>query len=99
MSDDQRQDVRRWINEAEEALSRTGEALRTAWNETKDARMATLEAAREAAARLGEAIDQGIEAARETWDTSERQPSAEDGSPRGAPGTAAYAPDETREKE
>jgi hypothetical protein len=73
VNEEQGRDVRKWIDEAEEALSRTAEALRTAWNDTKEARMATLEAAKEAAARLGKAIDQGIDAARENWDSAERQ--------------------------
>ena len=65
MSDD-REQARKWMDEAEEALSRAGEALRTAW-EDREARMSTLEAAREAATRLGAAIDQGIEAAKQSW--------------------------------
>jgi urocanate hydratase len=72
MSEEQATSARKWIDEAEEDLGRTGEALRTAWSETKEARMATLESAREAAARLGRAIDQGIEAARDTWDSSQQ---------------------------
>jgi hypothetical protein len=68
MTEDREQTTRRWIDEAEEALNRTGDALRAAWDQTKDARASALDAAREAANRLGEAIDQGIVAAKETWD-------------------------------
>lgn len=68
MTENRDQSNKRWIDEAEEALNRTAEALRTAWEETRDARMSTLEAAREAANRLGAAIDQGIEAAKQSWD-------------------------------
>jgi len=68
MTEDREQTTKRWIDEAEEALNRTGDALRAAWNQTKDARASALDAAREAANRLGEAIDQGIVAAKETWD-------------------------------
>jgi len=73
MSSEQEKTSKQWISDAEEALSRTGEALKTAWNETKENRMATLEAAREAASRLGKAIEEGIEAARKSWDTSQSQ--------------------------
>jgi len=65
---EERDQTRRWIDEAEEALNRTADALRAAWDETRDARTSTLEAAREAANRLGAAIDQGIEAAKKSWD-------------------------------
>jgi hypothetical protein len=68
-----------WIDEAEDALSRAGEALRTAWTETRETRMATLETAREAAGRLGRAIDQGIEAARQSWGATPGQQPAERG--------------------
>jgi len=75
MSTEQEKTTKQWIGEAEEALNRTGDALKTAWNETKEARMATLEAAREAASRLGKAIDEGIDAARKSWDVSQsREP-------------------------
>lgn len=65
------QSNKKWIEEAEEALNRTADALRAAWNETRDARTSTLEAAREAANRLGAAIDQGIEAAKQSWDPAQ----------------------------
>lgn len=77
MSSEQEKTTKQWISDAEEALNRTGDALKTAWNETKEARMATLEAAREAASRLGRAIDEGIEAARKSWDTSQSQEPAD----------------------
>lgn len=99
MNDDQRQTSRNWIDEAEDALSRTGEALKTAWNETKETRMATLEAAREAAARLGKAIDQGIEAARGTWDSAEQRPPADAGSAESRTESSSITPDEIQEAE
>jgi hypothetical protein len=68
MTEERDQTTKRWIDEAEEALNRTGDALRAAWDQTKDARASALEAAREAANRLGDAIDQGIETAKQTWD-------------------------------
>jgi hypothetical protein len=70
MSEDQGRTARQWMDEAEEALSRTGDALRSAWSQTKETRMSTLQAAREAASRLGKAIDEGIDAARQSWGSS-----------------------------
>lgn len=63
--------ARKWIDEAEEALNRIGNALSAGWEESHEARMATLQSAREAAGRLGDAIDQGIAAARTKWDLAE----------------------------
>jgi hypothetical protein len=73
MSSEHEKTSKQWISDAEEALNRTGDALKTAWNDTKEARMSTLEAARETASRLGKAIDEGIEAARRSWDASQSQ--------------------------
>ncbi|HEX6301323.1 MAG TPA: hypothetical protein VF148_12720 [Acidimicrobiia bacterium] len=89
MNSEQEKTTKQWISDAEEALNRTGDALKTAWNETKEARMATLEAAREAASRLGKAIDEGIEAARKSWDTSQSQEPADK--------TSAEAPSTTED--
>lgn len=80
MSEEKAKTPRQWIDEAEEALNRTGEALRNAWNETKETRMGTLESAREAASRLGKAIDEGIAAARQSWDSSQRDGADDSGS-------------------
>lgn len=68
MNANEEQPTKRWVEEAEEALNRTGDALRAAWSETHEARSSALESAKEAAARLGKAIDQGIVAAKKTWD-------------------------------
>lgn len=57
----------RWFAEVQEALDRTGDALRTAWEATRDSRMSALESAKQAAQELGEVIDQGIAAAKERW--------------------------------
>jgi hypothetical protein len=57
----------RWFAEVQEALDRTGAALRTAWDATRDSRMSALESAKQAATELGEVIDQGIAAAKERW--------------------------------
>ncbi len=87
MTEERDQTTKRWIDEAEEALNRTGDALRAAWDQTKDARASALEAAREAANRLGDAIDQGIVAAKQTWDPAKEADT----------GTASE--DETQEEE
>jgi hypothetical protein len=70
MNDEQAKTSKKWLDDAEEALNRTADSLRAAWEGTREARMSTLEAAKEAAAQLGKAIDQGIEVAREKWDPS-----------------------------
>jgi hypothetical protein len=57
----------RWFADVQGALDRTGDALRTAWEATKDSRMSALESAKQAAQELGEVIDQGINAAKERW--------------------------------
>jgi hypothetical protein len=76
VSPEQEKSSNQWISDAEEALNRTGDALRTAWSETKESRMATLQAAREAASRLAKAIDEGIDAARRSWDSTPHEDSA-----------------------
>jgi len=79
MTDRQDPDARKWIDEAEEALTRARDAVRAAWEGTRDARIATLEAAKEAADKLSNAIDQGMEVARGAWDSSkEQQPPGDD---------------------
>ena len=70
MTEQRDSEARKWMDDAEEALNRASEAVRSAWEGTKDTRMSALEAAREAATQLGKAIDLGIDRARETWDSS-----------------------------
>ena len=68
-----------WANEAEAALEGVGNALREAWEASRDARLNALESAKKAALQLGEAIDQGVAAAREKWEAqsgSEASPEA-----------------------
>ena len=62
---------RRWVGEVQEALDRTGDALRTAWGATRESRMSALESAKQAAKELGEVIDQGITAAKERWSAAD----------------------------
>lgn len=79
MTDEMNQS-RKWVEDAEEALNRTGDALRAAWEGSREGRMSALEAAREAANRLAEAIDRGAAVARETWESGrERQETSEQG--------------------
>lgn len=70
MTEQRDSEARKWMDDAEEALNRASEAVKSAWEGTKDTRMSALEAAREAATQLGKAIDLGIDRARETWDSS-----------------------------
>lgn len=78
MTDEQGKGGRKWMDEAEEALDRTGEALRAAWQGSREARMSALEAAKQAANRLGEAIDRGVSVAKETWGSRESAKTSEE---------------------
>jgi hypothetical protein len=57
----------RWVDDMQDALDRTGDAIRTAWDASRETRMSALESAKQAAQELGEAIDKGIAAAKERW--------------------------------
>lgn len=82
-------DRSRWVDEVQEAFDRTSEAIRTAWDATRESRMSALEAAKQAASELSDVLDQGIAAARERWAASEplgedpasEQPTADETSP------------------
>lgn len=64
-----------WASEAEEALEGVGDALREAWDASREARLSALESAKLAAQQLGAAIDLGVAAARQKWDAqAEREP-------------------------
>ena len=63
----------RWFAEVQDALDRTGDALRTAWDATRESRMSALESAKQAATELGEVIDQGIAAAKERWAAADQE--------------------------
>jgi hypothetical protein len=62
----------RWLEEVQEALDRTGDAIRTAWEATRESRMSALESAKQAAQELGEVLDKGIAAAKERWSGAEQ---------------------------
>lgn len=80
MDDQQKEPTRpEWVDEAEEALERAAEAIRSAWDQTRDSRMNALGSAKQAAKQLGEAIDRGVEAAKGSWQAGESsKPSAGD---------------------
>ena len=71
----------RWFADVQDALDRTGDALRTAWDATRDSRMAALESAKQAAQELGEVIDQGIAAAKERWAAADQETEEETPTP------------------
>jgi len=71
----------RWFAEVQDALDRTGDALRTAWDATRDSRMSALESAKQAATELGEVIDQGIAAAKERWAAADQDTGEETAGP------------------
>jgi hypothetical protein len=83
MSEESERKASDWMDEAESALERVGDALRQAWDETRDTRLATLEAAREAASRLGDALVQDINVARDAWTNrpSDTEPLGDEDSP------------------
>ena len=58
-----------WASDAEAALEGVGNALREAWEASRDARLNALESAKKAAQQLGEAIDHGVAAAKEKWES------------------------------
>ena len=64
----QQPDSKNWVDDAEDALRRVGDALKAAWEGTRESRVSTLEAAKEAAGRLSNAIDEGVSAARASWE-------------------------------
>lgn len=93
---------RDWTSDAEEALEGVGNALREAWQASRDARLSALESAKKAAQQLGDAIDQGVAAARQKWEAE--QPATEGGaedeeasSPR--PKTPKMGPDDGRSED
>lgn len=56
-----------WLKDIDEAFTRTGNAIRTAWDATGDQRASTLESARKATRELGDIIEEGIAAAKQRW--------------------------------
>lgn len=79
----------KWIKDAQEALDKTGDAVRTAWETTRESRMSALEAAKKAARELGDALEKGIEAAKERWDAETAETPGDVGTSETTPGTEA----------
>lgn len=61
------QEQKEWYREAEDALAKAGEALRGAWEASRDARLSALESAKAAAQQLGDAIEKGVAGAKARW--------------------------------
>lgn len=75
--EDKKSKSKEWIDETEQALDRTVDALKAAWDSSRDARLSALESAKEAAAALGAAIDRGVTGARERWDAAQESAAEE----------------------
>jgi hypothetical protein len=60
-----------WVEEAEDALERIGNAIAAGWDATRETRMSALDSAKHAAKQLGEAIDQGMGTARQMFHKDE----------------------------
>lgn len=58
---------REWLEEAEAALDKARDAIRAAWDESREPRSAALESAKQAAKQLADAVDRGFDVARERW--------------------------------
>lgn len=77
-----------WMDDAEKAWEGAGEALRAAWNASRDSRLSALESAKQAARQLGEAIERGVDAAKTRRDET---PATEEPTPP-PPATPADTP-------
>lgn len=60
-------DQKEWYREAEAALAKAGDALRSAWDASRDARVSALQTAKSAAQQLGDAIEKGVSGAKKRW--------------------------------
>ncbi len=61
----------RWVDDAQAALDRTVEAIKVAWDSTRESRMSALDSAKQAAEDLAKVVDQGVTAARDHWSGNE----------------------------
>lgn len=75
---DQGESRQRWVSEVQEALERAGDAVRTAWEATRESRMSALESAKQATKELGDVIEKGRIAAKERWTAGEEASSPDD---------------------
>lgn len=64
----------RWMDEAEETFDRAADALRAAWDATRESRAGALEAALSAFDELTTAAERGVAAAVERWKEAEAPP-------------------------
>ena len=87
-----------WANEAEAALEGVGDALREAWDASRESRLNALESAKKLAQQLGVAIEHGVAAGRDKWETQAASESAAV-SEEGAPHIPQMSPDEGRSDE
>ncbi len=81
----------KWTDEVQEALDRTGDAVRTAWEATRESRMSALESAKQAVKELGDVLEKGVGVAKERWasgDATAEKPPTAPGEPAGSSPTA-----------
>ena len=79
------EEKRDWKAEAEEAFQKTGDALSSAWDATREGRMKALENAKQAVKQLGDAIDEGVTVAKQRFARDETTPEeAAEGTQEGA---------------
>lgn len=68
MTDDQAPgDGSGWREDTQKAIDQASQALRTAWDASRESRGSALAAAKDATSALAAAIDEGITAARTSW--------------------------------
>jgi hypothetical protein len=74
----------RWVDDAQAALDRAVEAIKSAWNSTRESRMEAMDSAKQAAEDLSKVIDVGVAAARERWaDSGDDEEARDQGVPVG----------------
>jgi hypothetical protein len=74
-----------WVDDTQEALNRTIDALQVAWGATRDTRLAALNSAKRTVAELTEAVEEGIAAANARWAATQTGESAPEPPPEAAP--------------
>lgn len=73
-----------WIEDTQDALNRTIDALQTAWDTSRDSRLAALNSAKQTVGDLTAAVEEGIAAASTRWaegQATTQETSAPDGEP------------------
>jgi hypothetical protein len=69
------------VEDAQAALDRTLEAMRSAWDATRESRISALDSAKQAAQELGTVLEKGIAAAKERWSADEAEGGGSSDSP------------------